>query len=55
MLEHGALYSVEEYKRAVTVLAQSDMKGEGLVGEELSKRLEQQFQQLDTIFSRDTV
>ncbi len=49
------MYSAEDYKRALTLLTHSDIKGEGLVGEELIKRLEQQHQQLDAIFSRDTV
>ena len=54
LLEHGPMYSLEDYKNALTLLAHSSSKGEGL-GEEESKRLEQQYQQLDTIFSRDTV
>lgn len=49
------MYSADDYKRALTLMAQSNIKGEGLAGEELSRRLEQEHQQLDAIFSRETV
>ena len=57
MLEHGAQYSPADYSRALTLLAHSDVRGEGSIdrGEEANKRLEQQLQQLDNIFSGDTV
>ena len=40
-----------DYNRAVTLLAHSDVRGEGLG----DKKLEQQLQQLENIFSGDTV
>lgn len=47
------MYSLADYKRALTLLAQchSDSRGEGGADREL----EQQLQQFDTIFSGDTV
>lgn len=56
VLEHGAQYSPADYSRTLTLLAHSDVRGEGTVDrDEANKRLEQQLQQLDNIFSGDTV
>lgn len=56
VLEHGAQYSPVDYNRAVTLLAHSDVRGEGLGDrDQMNKRLEQQLQQLENIFSGDTV
>ena len=56
VLEHGALYSPADYSRALTLLAHSNVRGEGPADrEEVNKRLEQQLQQLENIFSGDTV
>lgn len=49
------MYSLDDYKRALTLLTHSNLKGEGGSSEEASRRLDQQHQQLDAIFSRDTV
>ncbi len=55
-MEHGALYSLEDYSRAVVLLAHSDVRGEGPADrEEVNKRVEVQLQQLKDIFSGDTV
>lgn len=56
VLEHGPLYSLADYSRALTLLAHSETKGEGPADrEEANKRLEQQIEQLEDIFSGDTV
>jgi hypothetical protein len=56
VLEHGAQYSQADYKRALTLLAHSDVRGEGTVDrDEANRHLEQQLLQLDNIFSGDTV
>lgn len=53
VLEHGALYSQADYSRALELLAHSEMKGEGPADRE--EKLVQQLQQLENIFSGDTV
>lgn len=53
ILEHGPLYSQEDYTRALTLLAHSETKGEAPA--EREERLEQQLLQLENIFSGDTV
>lgn len=53
VLEHGPLYSLADYSRTLTLLAHSETKGEGPADRE--DRLEQQIQQLENIFSGDTV
>lgn len=54
MLEHGALYSVGDYSRALVLLAHSDVRGEGAALER-EEKLPQQLEQLETIFSGETV
>ena len=58
ILEHGPMYAEEDYSRALQLLANSYSggKGEGSADrEEIDKKLEQQLQQLSSIFSGDTV
>lgn len=55
MLENEPIYSQEDYKRALTLLAFSDVRGEGPPDkEEAAKKLALQIKELDEIFSRDT-
>ena len=54
--EQGIQFGQEDYERALTVLLQSDIRGEGLPDkEETAKLLQHQLQQLRSIFSSDTV
>lgn len=56
ILEHGPMYTEEDYKRALQLLANSSASGKGEDSpEEVDKKLEQQIQQLSNIFSGDTV
>lgn len=50
------MYTEEDYRRALQLLASSHGKGEGSADrEEMDKKFEQQLQQLSNIFSGDTV
>lgn len=51
----GIFYGLEDYERALTLLAHSDLRGEGLPDkDEVARRLHQQLQQLNSTFSCDT-
>ena len=53
---HGPFYSQQDYSHALTVLAYSDMNGEGIPDrEKAAKNLQLQLEQLDSIFSGDSV
>lgn len=56
LLEHGALYSHDEYVRALTLISNNNPCGQRELGpEDTSKRLAEQLHQLENIFSGDTV